>query len=208
MKEETVKHDLIQIRTASSEDARELLEIYKPYVEKTAITFEYDVPNLQEFKARIEKTLKKYPYLVAEKDGELLGYVYTGPFVGWAAYGWAAEMSVYLREGSQRMGLGRRLYEAIDVISKAQNILNLNACIGSPETEDEYLTRNSIQFHSHMGYKMVGEFYKCGYKFGRWYNMVWMEKIIGEHPAEPMAVIPFPELDRKVLENAGLWFGQ
>ena len=106
------------------------------------------------------------------------------------------------------MGLGRRLYEAIDVISKAQNILNLNACIGSPETEDEYLTRNSIQFHSHMGYKMVGEFYKCGYKFGRWYNMVWMEKIIGEHPAEPMAVIPFPELDRKVLENAGLWFGQ
>ena len=208
MKEETVKHDLIQIRTASSEDARELLEIYKPYVEKTAITFEYDVPNLQEFKARIEKTLKKYPYLVAEKDGELLGYVYTGPFVGRAAYGWAAEMSVYLREGSQRMGLGRRLYEAIDVISKAQNILNLNACIGSPETEDEYLTRNSIQFHSHMGYKMVGEFYKCGYKFGRWYNMVWMEKIIGAHPAEPMAVIPFPELDRKVLENAGLWFGQ
>ena len=177
-------------------------------MEKTAITFEYDVPNLQEFKARIEKTLKKYPYLVAEKDGELLGYVYTGPFVGRAAYGWAAEMSVYLREGSQRMGLGRRLYEAIDVISKAQNILNLNACIGSPETEDEYLTRNSIQFHSHMGYKMVGEFYKCGYKFGRWYNMVWMEKIIGEHPAEPMAVIPFPELDRKVLENAGLWFGQ
>ena len=87
MKEETVKHDLIQIRTASSEDARELLEIYKPYVEKTAITFEYDVPNLQEFKARIEKTLKKYPYLVAEKDGELLGYVYTGPFVGRAAYG-------------------------------------------------------------------------------------------------------------------------
>ena len=86
--------------------------------------------------------------------------------------------------------------------------MNLNACIGSPETEDEYLTRNSIQFHSHMGYKMVGEFYKCGYKFGRWYNMVWMEKIIGEHPAEPMAVIPFPELDRKVLENAGLWFGQ
>lgn len=82
MKEETVKHDLIQIRTASSEDARELLEIYKPYVEKTAITFEYDVPNLQEFKARIEKTLKKYPYLVAEKDGELLGMSTQAPL--WA----------------------------------------------------------------------------------------------------------------------------
>ncbi len=199
-----MEYHSIQIRTAAAEDAWELLKIYKLYVEKTAITFEYDVPTPEEFKARIENTLKKYPYLVAEKDGELLGYVYTGPFVGRAAYGWAAEVSIYLKEGSQRLGLGKRLYQAIEEISRAQNILNLNACIGSPETEDEYLTRNSIQFHSHMGYRWVGEFYKCGYKFGRWYNMVWMEKIIGEHPAEPMAVIPFPELDRDVLDRAGV----
>ena len=199
-----MEYNSIQIRTAAAEDAWELLKIYKPYVKKTAITFEYDVPTPEEFKARIENTLKKYPYLVAEKDGELLGYVYTGPFVGRAAYGWAAEVSIYLKEGSQRLGFGKRLYQAIEEISRAQNILNLNACIGSPETEDEYLTRNSIQFHSHMGYRWVGEFYKCGYKFGRWYNMVWMEKIIGEHPAEPMAVIPFPELDRDVLDRAGV----
>ena len=199
-----MEYNSIQIRTAAAEDAWELLKIYKPYVKKTAITFEYDVPTPEEFKARIENTLKKYPYLVAEKDGELLGYVYTGPFVGRAAYGWAAEVSIYLKEGSQRLGLGKRLYQAIEEISRAQNILNLNACIGSPETEDEYLTRNSIQFHSHMGYRWVGEFYKCGYKFGRWYNMVWIEKIIGEHPAEPMAVIPFPELDRDVLDRAGV----
>ena len=199
-----MEYNSIQIRTAAAEDAWELLKIYKPYVKKTAITFEYDVPTPEEFKARIENTLKKYPYLVAEKDGELLGYVYTGPFVGRAAYGWAAEVSIYLKEGSQRLGLGKRLYQAIEEISRAQNILNLNACIGSPETEDEYLTRNSIQFHSHMGYRWVGEFYKCGYQFGRWYNMVWMEKIIGEHPAEPMAVIPFPELDRDVLDRAGV----
>ena len=199
-----MEYNSIQIRTAAAEDAWELLKIYKPYVKKTAITFEYDVPTPEEFKARIENTLKKYPYLVPEKDGELLGYVYTGPFVGRAAYGWAAEVSIYLKEGSQRLGLGKRLYQAIEEISRAQNILNLNACIGSPETEDEYLTRNSIQFHSHMGYRWVGEFYKCGYKFGRWYNMVWMEKIIGEHPAEPMAVIPFPELDRDVLDRAGV----
>ena len=199
-----MEYNSIQIRTAAAEDAWELLKIYKPYVKKTAITFEYDVPTPEEFKARIENTLKKYPYLVAEKDGELLGYVYTGPFVGRAAYGWAAEVSIYLKEGSQRLGLGKRLYQASEEISRAQNILNLNACIGSPETEDEYLTRNSIQFHSHMGYRWVGEFYKCGYKFGRWYNMVWMEKIIGEHPAEPMAVIPFPELDRDVLDRAGV----
>ena len=111
-----MEYNSIQIRTAAAEDAWELLKIYKPYVKKTAITFEYDVPTPEEFKARIENTLKKYPYLVAEKDGELLGYVYTGPFVGRAAYGWAAEVSIYLKEGSQRLGLGKRLYQAIEEI--------------------------------------------------------------------------------------------
>ena len=142
----------------------------------------------------MEKTLKRYPYLVAEKGGELIGYAYAGPFVGRAAYDWAAEVSIYRKENQRGMGIGKRLYQAIEEISRAQNITNLNACIGSPDPEDEYLTRNSIQFHEHMGYRMVGEFYKCGYKFGRWYNMVWMEKIIGRHTADPAPVIPFPDL--------------
>ena len=63
-------------------------------------------------------------------------------------------------------------------------ILNLYACIGYPQEEDEYLTRNSAQFHEHLGFKLIGTFTKCGYKFGRWYNMIWMEKMIGEHKAE------------------------
>ena len=188
MKEETVKHDLIQIRTASSEDARELLEIYKPYVEKTAITFEYDVPNLQEFKARIEKTLKKYPYLVAEKDGELLGYVYTGPFVGRAAYDWSAEATIYIDADRKKQGIGRKLYGALEDALKQMGILNLYACIGYPETEDEYLTRNSVDFHARMGYAKAGEFHHCGRKFGRWYHMVWMEKMLGSHEKEPEPV--------------------
>ena len=190
----------VRIRVASRGDAKELLEIYAPYVEKTAISFEWDVPGLEEFQARIEKTLKKYPYLVAEKDGELLGYAYTGPFVGRAAYGWSAEVSIYLKEGRQKMGIGKKLYQAIEAVSRAQNIKSLNACIGSPETEDEYLTKNSIEFHAHMGYRMVGEFYKCGYKFGRWYNMAWMEKIIGEHGKEPAPVVPFPDLEEPIAE--------
>ncbi len=189
-----MNNDNIWIRTAMAEDAAELLEIYRPYVEKTAITFEYDVPTPEEFRARIERTLKKYPYLVAKKDGELLGYAYTGPFVGRAAYSWAAEVSIYLKENRRRMGIGKMLYQAIEEISKAQNITNLNACIGNPDPEDEYLTRNSIQFHEHMGYRMVGQFYKCGYKFGRWYHMVWMEKIIGVHEAEPKPVVEFGKL--------------
>lgn len=186
--------DKIRIRTATAEDAGELLAIYRPYVEKTAITFEYDVPTTEEFRARIERTLKKYPYLVAEKDGELLGYAYTGPFVGRAAYSWSAEVSIYLKENQRRRGIGRMLYHRIEEISRAQNITNLNACIGNPEPEDEYLTKNSIQFHEHMGYRMVGQFYKCGYKFGRWYHMVWMEKIIGAHEAEPKPVVEFGKM--------------
>lgn len=194
----------VNLRVASVDDAEELLKIYTPYVQKTAITFEYDVPTPEEFRKRIENTLKKYPYLVVEKDGQLLGYTYTGPFIGRAAYGWGAELSIYLREDCRRMGLGKMLYHAIEGISKAQNILNLNACIGDPEVEDEYLTKNSIQFHSHMGYRMVGRFHQCGYKFGRWYHMVWMEKIIGAHTPEPAPVLPFPELDKKVLDALGV----
>ena len=75
------------------------------------------------------------------------------------------------------------------------NVLNLNACIGYPEREDEYLTRNSARFHEHLGYRLVGEFHECGYKFGRWYG-IWMEKHLGAHPPVPAPVIPFPELRR------------
>lgn len=186
----------IKIRTASIKDAKGLLEIYTPYVEKTAITFEYDVPSLEEFRSRIQNTLKKYPYLLAEQNGEILGYAYTGPFVGRAAYGWSAEVSIYLREDKRKMGIGRKLYTALETVSKAQNILNLNACIGYTETEDDHLTNDSFLFHSHMGYTLVGEFHKCGYKFGNWYSMIWMEKIIGEHGSEPLPVIAFPELEK------------
>lgn len=192
------------LRIADAGDAGQIQRIYAPYVEKTAISFEYEVPGTDEFKTRINNTLKKYPYIVAELDGEILGYAYTGPFVGRAAYAWAAETSIYLKEDRRRMGLGKMLYTALEGISRAQNIQSLNACIGSPETEDAHLTRNSIQFHRHLGYRLVGEFYKCGYKFGVWYNMVWMEKIIGEHPAVPACVIPFPELEKEVLRSAGV----
>lgn len=184
----------ISIRVARPEDAEELLSVYAPYVTKTAITFEYAVPGPEEFRERIRRTLQRYPYLVAQKDGELLGYAYTGAFVGRAAYDWSAEVSIYLKEDRRKMGIGRRLYQELERISKAQNITNLNACIGYPEREDKHLTMNSIQFHEHMGYEMVGVFHKCGYKFGTWYNMAWMEKIIGEHEKSPEPVISFPEL--------------
>lgn len=77
-------------------------------------------------------------------------------------------------------------------------ITNLEACIAVPEMEDEYLTRNSVEYHTHIGYRMVGEFEKCGCKFGRWYNLVWVEKVIGEHQAEPEHPVWFPDLQKKL----------
>ncbi len=192
------------IRIARPEDAPKLLEIYAPYVEHTAISFEYTVPTAEEFRARIEATLQKYPYLAAEKDGALLGYACTHPFIGRAAYDWSAETTIYLRKDCRKMGLGKKLYHALEEISKAQNICNLNACIGWTEKEDKRLTKNSVLFHAHIGYTLVGTFRKCGYKFDTWYDMVWMEKILREHPAHPDPVIPFPELTKEQLKETGL----
>ncbi len=175
-----------QIRMATPEDAKELLDIYRYYVENTAITFEYDVPSVEEFRGRIEHVLKKFPYLIVEGDGKIYGYAYVSPFKERAAYQWAVETSIYVAKDARRDGLGRMLYEELEKRLKEMGILNLNACIGYPNgAEDEHLTYDSVKFHEKMGYSMVGEFHQCGYKFGRWYNMVWMEKLIGEHVNDP-----------------------
>ena len=184
----------IRIRMARWEDAPALLDIFTPYVLQTAVAFNYEPPTLEEFRATMEDRLRRYPYLVAQRGGELIGYAYASPFKARAAYDWAVETTIYLAPEAKGCGLGRRLYEALEQALKAQNILNLNACISEPEVEDEYLTKQSHRFHEHMGYRLVGEFHLCGYKFNRWYHMIWMEKHIGEHTADQPAVIPFLQL--------------
>lgn len=181
----------ITVRNATLADAPRILEIYAYYVEHTVITFEYTVPSLAEFEGRMRHTMEKYPYLVIEKDGRIEGYAYAGAFVGRAAYDWACELTIYLDHNAQKCGMGRMLYQALADRLKAMGILNLYACIGYPQVEDEYLTRNSAQFHEHLGFVLCGTFRNCGYKFGRWYDMVWMEKIIGEHKADQPAVQPY-----------------
>ncbi len=169
------------IRKATKEDANSLLRIYSYYVENTAISFEYTTPSLNEFEERISNTLEKYPYIVLEDNGSIRGYAYAGIFKGRAAYDHCCEVTIYLNRDSKGNGYGRALYEELESALKEMGIINLYACIGDPEVEDRYLTKNSESFHQHMGYTKVGEFHKCGYKFGRWYNMIWMEKMIGEH---------------------------
>ena len=193
------------IRTAQVGDAPQLLEIYRPYVENTAITFEYDVPTLEEFRGRVARTLEKYPYLAAERNGKVVGYAYAGPFVGRAAYDWSAEASIYVWQDARRQGIGSRLYFALEAALKAMGILNLNACIAYPEAADEHLDRNSVEFHRCLGYRWVGQFHSCGYKFGRWYDMVWMEKMLGLHSAVPEPVRPFPAVRPTLVGNVLEW---
>lgn len=186
--------DDISIRFAKLEDAKELLKIYAYYVTDTAISFETEVPSEEEFKLRIEEVLKSYPFIVACKDDEILGYAYLHSFVGRKAYELSAETTIYLNPDKKKMGIGKKLYSVLEDIAKEQNITNLYSCIGYVDKEDEYLNNNSVQFHEHIGFRMVGKFENCGHKFGRWYHMVWMEKIIGKH-GEIKEFIKFEETD-------------
>lgn len=176
----------LKIRDVRESDIDRILEIYTYYIENTAISFECEVPSLSEFQARVKSITGRYPYLVVEKDGVVAGYAYGNSFIGRSAYDWSAELSIYLDRSAQKLGLGRKLYEALENRLREMGILNLYACIAYPQTEDEFLNKNSAEFHSHLGFKEVGKFHDCGHKFGRWYDMIWMEKIIGSHqPNQP-----------------------
>lgn len=175
----------VNIRDAVASDAKAVLAIYAPYVEKTAVTFEYDVPSEDEFRRRMETVMQKYPWIVAEEEGRIQGYAYASAFKARDAYQWAVETSIYVDSSLKRCGIGRRLHEALEQRLKVLGILNMNACISFIEPEDEYLTLDSVRFHERLGYQEVAHFHLCGKKFGRWYDMIWMEKLIGEHRNNP-----------------------
>ena len=170
---------MIEIRPVKPEDAERLLEIYSYYVKNTAISFEYEVPSLEEFRERIEKIKKKYPYICAVADGKIIGYAYAGVFHEREAYRHSVELSIYVDQERRRSGCGRALYDALEERLKNQGIKNLYACIAvPPKKADEYLTFDSMKFHKKMGYKIAGHFHACGIKFDRWYDMIYMEKIL------------------------------
>lgn len=154
--------------------------VYEKVPGNQNISFEYETPSLEGFEHRIEQTLRRYPHLVIEEQGRILGYAYAGPFKTRAAYDRSCEMTIYLDRDCHRQGLGRLLYEKLEEELKRMGMTNLYACVAYPDASDSYLTTNSADFHEHMGYRREGFFTHCAYKFGRWYNMIWMEKIVGE----------------------------
>ena len=175
----------ITLRSATPADAGQIREIYAPYVRETAITFEYEVPSVEEFTERIEHTLEHYPYIVAEsEEGNILGYAYAGAYYGRAAYSRSVEVSIYVHAGQHDAGVGRRLYEALEEELRSRGFLNLTACIAWSDEPNRFLTHQSPIFHRHMGYEQCAHFHKIGFKFGRWFDIIWMEKMLGEHKDE------------------------
>lgn len=185
----------MKIRLATPQDAKEIRQIYAPYVTDTAVTFEYEVPTVETFEERITNTLRKYPYLVAEEEGHIVGYAYAGAFRPRAAYQHSVEMSIYVDREKGGKGIGRKLYQELEHRLIQQNVFVLYACITMTErTDDPYLTDGSIQFHKKMGYTFAGHFHHCGYKFSCWYSMIWMEKSICNRPDHPEPFQPISDL--------------
>ena len=178
----------ILVRAASPNDAGALLDIYRPYVTDTCVTFETDVPAPDDFAQRIRKTLLRYPWLCAEEDGRIVGYCYASAFHVRSAYRWTCENSIYLTMGARGRGVGSLLERRLEEILIRQGFTGLNACITYPNPE-------SVAFHEKHGFKLCSHFHRCGYKMGRWLDVVWMEKELAPRAGAPAEPVPFPEAD-------------
>jgi phosphinothricin acetyltransferase len=193
----------LTLRPAVAADAEALIAIYAPYVQKTAITYEYEVPSPAEFRRRIETYSQKHPYLVAEVDGVPVGYAYASPLGSRPAFDWSVETAIYVREDCKGLGVGRALYEALESLLKEQGIRAMTAAIATVSHDDPYLTNASIQFHLRMGFTPVATFHNAGWKFGRWYHLTCMEKAIGtyeENPPHPKSVGEMRECTKNLFE--------
>ena len=167
------------IRDAKPSDAAALAEIYRPYVENTAITFEYVAPGAEEFEARLARVTAHYPWLVLEQAGEILGYAFADRAFEKAAYAWCADMTVYLAPQATGRGLGRLLYAALENRLRARGIQILYALVTASNVP-------SLLFHDAMGYREIGRLPESGWKLGAWQSVIWMEKRLAkENPTVP-----------------------
>ena len=167
----------MSIRIANESDLSQILEIYRPYAENTTVSFEYDAPTLESFRARFRGITKQFPWLVWEEAGVILGYAYAcAPFER-AAYQWCAEPSIYLLPQAQGKGIGRKLYDALEKLLTLQGYRTLYAIVTTDNTP-------SIAFHKAVGYRHLADFPNCGFKLDRWHGITWLEK--------PLFSVDFP----------------
>ena len=184
---------MMKIRFADpARDSSALLEIYRPYIEKTAITFETAVPDVKAYEKRIADIAAQFPYLVAEEDGEIVGYAYAHRQAERAAFDWNAELSIYLKEGFAGRGIGRPLYALLETLLTMQGYVNFFGVI----TGDNAV---SIALHEKMGYRKIAVHEKTGWKFGAWHDTVWMHKRVRE--GAPMPIVPVHALNQEAVRR-------
>lgn len=157
------------LRIATEADVPAMLSIYAPYILTTTYSFEYDVPTGEAFLQRFRRITARFPWLVWEEDGRILGYAYGSPPFERAAYAWCAESSVYLCPEARGRDIGRRLCAALEELLRLQGYQVLYALITEENTP-------SRRFHEKNGFLLRAEFPRCGYKFNRWLGLIWMEK--------------------------------
>lgn len=185
--------EAICVRAATPQDAEQLLEIYTPFVisedcSVSNVSFELTAPSLAEFRQRIVDISSKYPYLVGEKDGQILGYVYCHPYRERLAYQWSVEVTIYLAPVGQGKGLGRLLYETMEKLLCLQGVTMAYSCITLGN-------EHSIKMHEALGYRLIGTFSKSGCKNGQWLDTVWLEKQLQPCPKQPDNIKSWRELD-------------
>ena len=185
--------EAICVRAATPQDAEQLLEIYTPFVisedcSVSNVSFELTAPSLAEFRQRIVDISSKYPYLVGEKDGQILGYVYCHPYRERLAYQWSVEVTIYLAPAGQGKGLGRLLYETMEKLLCLQGVTMAYSCITVGN-------EHSIKMHEAVGYRLIGTFTNSGYKNGQWLDTVWLEKQLQPCPKQPDNIKSWRELD-------------
>ena len=161
----------MQIRHATKDDAGQMLEIYSPLVEQTAISFELHPPSLEEFTRRIITYQKTHAWLTAEQSGLVAGYAYATPHRAREAYRYSVETSVYVNEKFRGKGVGKLLYaELFDCLSQ-RDFNNAFAGIALPNN-------SSIALHKSVGFTSIGVFREIGFKFGAWHDVSWWQRKI------------------------------
>ena len=185
--------EAVCVRAAAPEDAEQLLEIYTPFVisedsSLSNVSFELAVPDVEEFRQRIQDISKQFPYLVGEVNGQILGYVYCHPYRERLAYQWAVEVTIYLAPAGQGKGLGRLLYETMEKLLCLQGVTMAYSCITVGND-------HSIKMHEALGYRLIGTFTNSGYKNGQWLDTVWLEKQLQPCPKQPDNIKSWWELD-------------
>lgn len=175
------------IRPATEADAEQIAAIYGPIVLNTAISFEMEPPDAEEMRRRIAGTLERYPWLVCERGGEVLGYAYASQYRTRAAYQWSVDTAVYTGAQSRGIGVGRALYTALLSVLPLQGFYNAYAGITQPNA-------GSVGLHEAMGFELVGVYRQVGYKLGRWHDVGWWQRSLQPHVGPQAAPVALAEV--------------